>query len=74
MEVTQCILSWLETNDGLVCRLERVCSKSLPPTATLNPDVWEIPREELVLMKELGAGMFGQVWKGYCTKHFLLIT
>ena len=51
-----------------MCRLEQVCSKSLPSPATLNPDVWEVPREELVLLKELGAGMFGQVWKGLISR------
>ena len=36
-----------------------------PQTITIAKDVWEIPREQLKLQKKLGAGMFGEVWKGH---------
>jgi len=31
---------------------------------TLGKDVFEINRTELTLQSKLGAGMFGEVWKG----------
>nr|XP_002126540.1 tyrosine-protein kinase Fgr-like [Ciona intestinalis] len=51
--------------DGLCCRLTNPCPKNeKPETSGIAPDVWEIDREQLTLQKKLGAGMFGEVWKG----------
>uniref|UniRef100_H2ZGQ7 Tyrosine-protein kinase n=1 Tax=Ciona savignyi TaxID=51511 RepID=H2ZGQ7_CIOSA len=51
--------------DGLCCRLLDPCPLlEKPQTITIARDVWEIPRESLKLEKKLGAGMFGEVWKG----------
>lgn len=51
--------------DGLCCRLTNACQKNeSPATVTIAKDVWEIERESLQLQKKLGAGMFGEVWKG----------
>uniref|UniRef100_A0A0R3U6V2 non-specific protein-tyrosine kinase n=1 Tax=Mesocestoides corti TaxID=53468 RepID=A0A0R3U6V2_MESCO len=43
--------------DGLCCRLTKPCPR--PP-----PDDWEISRSSLVLQERLGAGQFGEVWRG----------
>lgn len=51
--------------DGLCCKLIRACPMiEAPQTITIARDVWEIPRDSLQLQKKLGAGMFGEVWKG----------
>nr|CAB3245995.1 tyrosine-protein kinase Fgr-like [Phallusia mammillata] len=51
--------------DGLCCQLMDPCPLlEKPQTITIARDVWEIPRESLRLEKKLGAGMFGEVWKG----------
>ena len=54
----------LDTADGLCCQLGAPFAKAAPTTTTIAPDVWEIDRNELQLDKRLGAGMFGEVWKG----------
>jgi len=52
-------------SDGLCCRLTVPCPLlEKPQTITIARDVWEIPRESLQLEQKLGAGMFGEVWKG----------
>lgn len=36
---------------------------------TYVPDEWEVPREKIKLVRELGQGSFGMVWEGiYCYK------
>ncbi|XP_078486477.1 tyrosine-protein kinase yes-like [Ciona intestinalis] len=35
-----------------------------PETSGIAPDVWEIDQKHLELQKKLGAGYFGEVWKG----------
>lgn len=52
-----------ESADGLGQKLEKPCGKSKPVIA-LSKDAWEIDRESLELSKRLGAGQFGEVWKG----------
>lgn len=55
----------LASVDGLCCKLVRSCPMlEKPQTFTIAKDVWEIPRDSLLLQKKLGAGMFGEVWKG----------
>ena len=53
--------------DGLACMLTIACPKITPATKSMGKDVWEIPRESLTLDKRLGAGQFGEVWKGEFT-------
>ncbi|XP_071965773.1 tyrosine-protein kinase Fyn-like [Antedon mediterranea] len=50
--------------DGLCCRLGKPVPKQSPTTVSLSKDAWEIPRDSLQLEKVLGAGQFGEVWKG----------
>nr|CAB3245984.1 tyrosine-protein kinase Fgr-like [Phallusia mammillata] len=51
--------------DGLCCRLTNACPPGdQPATISIARDVWEIDRNQLSLQKKLGAGMFGEVWKG----------
>jgi len=52
------------TSDGLCCLLTKPAPAYQPTTITMARDVWEITRDELTLQKKLGAGMFGEVWKG----------
>lgn len=43
------------------------CKRGMPKLADLSvktKDMWEIPRESLHLIKKLGNGQFGEVWKG----------
>ena len=53
--------------DGLCHKLTMVCPKPKPVMEDLSretKDDWEIPRESLTFEKRLGAGQFGEVWKG----------
>ncbi|KFV01155.1 Cytoplasmic tyrosine-protein kinase BMX, partial [Tauraco erythrolophus] len=56
---------------GMVTRLRHAVStqvNKVPTTASLGKGVWELKREEIVLLRELGSGQFGVVhlgkWKG----------
>ena len=55
---------------GLCCQLTKPCTKTTPRDARGNAleyatrDQYEIPRSQITLMKKLGAGNFGEVWKG----------
>ncbi|XP_010219597.1 PREDICTED: cytoplasmic tyrosine-protein kinase BMX, partial [Tinamus guttatus] len=56
---------------GMVTRLRHAVStqaNKVPATASLGNGVWELKREEIVLLRELGSGQFGVVhlgkWKG----------
>lgn len=50
--------------DGLCVRLTTSCPKENPNTGGLSKDAWEIDRSSLTLEQKLGAGQFGEVWKG----------
>lgn len=55
---------------GLCCQLTKPCQKPQPREGRSNAleyatrDQYEIPRSQITLTKELGAGNFGEVWKG----------
>ncbi|KFP57868.1 Cytoplasmic tyrosine-protein kinase BMX, partial [Cathartes aura] len=56
---------------GMVTRLRHAVStqvNKVPSTASLGNGIWELKREEVVLLRELGSGQFGVVhlgkWKG----------
>ncbi|XP_066477412.1 cytoplasmic tyrosine-protein kinase BMX [Tiliqua scincoides] len=56
---------------GVVTRLRHAVStkaSKVPPTASLGHGPWELKREDIVLLKEIGSGQFGVVqagrWKG----------
>lgn len=49
---------------GLVTRLRQPPSFGAAPVAAFGHDIWEIPRAEIVLGKELGTGQFGTVRQG----------
>lgn len=49
------------------CRLVRPCPKPVPQMWDLAPDLqdsWEIPRDEVILIQQIGAGQFGEVYHG----------
>lgn len=52
--------------DGLCTKLGQPAKKAeaAPETAGLAKDQWEIPRDSIQLSKKLGAGQFGDVWRG----------
>jgi len=55
---------------GLCCQLTKPCPKPTPKEGRSNAleyatrDQYEIPKSQITLMKKLGAGNFGEVWKG----------
>ena len=51
---------------GLACRLKGtpIGDRSIPATAGLSHDKWEIDPSELTLLEELGSGQFGVVRRG----------
>ncbi|NWR75011.1 BMX kinase, partial [Centropus unirufus] len=56
---------------GMVTRLRHAVSthaNKVPATALLGNGIWELKREEIILLRELGSGQFGVVhlgkWKG----------
>ncbi|XP_050746737.1 cytoplasmic tyrosine-protein kinase BMX [Gymnogyps californianus] len=56
---------------GMVTRLRHAVStqvNKVPSTASLGNGIWDLKREEVVLLRELGSGQFGVVhlgkWKG----------
>ncbi|XP_046355449.2 tyrosine-protein kinase SRK2-like [Haliotis rufescens] len=56
-----------DNSDGLCQKLTDSCPKPKPVMEDLSretKDTWEIPRESLTLAKRLGAGQFGEVWRG----------
>jgi len=34
------------------------------PCAVYVPDEWEVPREKITILREIGAGTFGMVYEG----------
>lgn len=54
-----------EQADGLSSTLLKPCDVvDKPATLSFAKDVWEISRDTLTFEKRLGAGAFGEVWKG----------
>lgn len=52
------------------------CPKPLPVTSDLSyktKDQWEIARSSIVLIERLGAGQFGEVWRGELTAIPILV-
>ncbi|KAK7099624.1 tyrosine-protein kinase Fyn-like isoform X1 [Littorina saxatilis] len=61
------ISHYKESADGLCQRLVKPCPKPEPVMEDLSretKDKWEIDRNTLTFEKRLGAGQFGEVWKG----------
>ena len=61
------IQHYRQSVDGLCCLLGAPCSRPVPLIHDLSyrtKDHWEIPRSSIVLQRQLGAGQFGEVWKG----------
>ncbi|CAL8103640.1 unnamed protein product [Calicophoron daubneyi] len=61
------VLHYSKNADGLCCCLTRPCPRPPPvpnDLSRLTRDQWEIPRSSLELIERLGAGQFGEVWRG----------
>lgn len=65
--LNQLIVYYSNGANGLCCALSHPCSKPIPVISDLSyktKDKWEIDRSSLILSEKLGAGQFGEVWKG----------
>lgn len=62
--VPELIVYHQHNSGGLVTRLRQPPSFGAAPVAAFGHDIWEIPRSEIVLGKELGTGQFGTVREG----------
>ncbi|OCT92027.1 tyrosine-protein kinase Yes [Xenopus laevis] len=62
--VEELVLHYSEFNDGLCHLLTSPCVNQKPQTLGLSKDAWEISRDSVNLVKKLGQGCFGDVWKG----------
>jgi hypothetical protein len=59
--------TYLVKADCLCCQLTMPCPRQKPQMYDLSRetrDHWEIPRSEIQLSQQLGAGNFGEVWRG----------
>nr|XP_060640124.1 tyrosine-protein kinase Lck [Anolis sagrei ordinatus] len=59
---------YMRNTDGLCTRLGKPCQTQKPQKPWWQ-DEWEVPRENLKLEEKLGAGQFGEVWKGIYNGH-----
>jgi len=62
-------LSTADQADGLCFRLTRPCPKAAPTRYELSysmKDQYEVSRDSLEKKELLGAGNFGEVWRGVC--------
>ena len=67
-------LSTTDDADGLCSSLVRPCPKVKPTRHDLSynmKDQYEIPRSEVRMLKQLGAGNFGEVWEGRLDQRFI---
>ncbi|NWW89627.1 BMX kinase, partial [Rhynochetos jubatus] len=58
---------------GVVTRLRHAVStqvNKVPSTATLGNGIWELKREEILLLRELGSGQFGVVYLGKWKRQY----
>ena len=65
--LSQLIAFYTNAPNGLCCALTHPCLKPTPIISDLSyktKDKWEIDRSSLQLSEKLGAGQFGEVWKG----------
>lgn len=49
-----------EPNSGVLGKR----TPALPPFSVYVPDEWEVPRERITILRELGQGSFGMVYEG----------
>ncbi|XP_028941525.1 cytoplasmic tyrosine-protein kinase BMX, partial [Antrostomus carolinensis] len=60
-------------SDGMVTRLRHAVStqvNKVPSTASLGKGIWELKREEIVLLRDLGSGRFGVVYLGKWKRQY----
>ncbi|XP_071964842.1 proto-oncogene tyrosine-protein kinase Src-like [Antedon mediterranea] len=62
--IQELILHYRGQAEGLCCKLTSPCTRETLIIPSFR-DAWEISRHELSFEQKLGAGQFGEVWKGY---------
>ncbi|CAH1125498.1 unnamed protein product [Ceutorhynchus assimilis] len=72
--LAELIVAYSEMNLPNLCyTLTKPCRKPEPTMKDLAygyKDKWEIPRDEIELVKSIGEGNFGEVWYGKCRNRF----
>ncbi|XP_033116488.1 tyrosine-protein kinase SRK2-like [Anneissia japonica] len=62
--IQELILHYRGQAEGLCCKLTSPCTRETSIIPSFR-DAWEISRHELSFEQKLGAGQFGEVWKGF---------
>ncbi|XP_075453778.1 tyrosine-protein kinase FRK isoform X2 [Ascaphus truei] len=65
--LNELVVNYCSNADGLCCKLCKPCPMEVPLPPDLcykTADQWEIDRNSVKFLKQLGHGQFGEVWEG----------